>query len=84
MSRCACAACSSGNTWWMTGEQRPASSTGQTLERSSLPISAFSAAVRGRIVDAMARYQLGNDPPKEEIGLIVEFLKTLTAEECRN
>jgi len=43
-----------------------------------------SAATLEDAVSVMARYQLGNDPPKEEIGLIVAFLKTLTAEESRN
>jgi len=40
-----------------------------------------SVATLEEAVAVMARYQLGNDIPKEEVQLIVGFLKTLTPEE---
>jgi cytochrome c peroxidase len=43
-----------------------------------------SASTLEDAVSVMARYQLGNDLPKEEVRLIVAFLKTLTPEESRN
>jgi cytochrome c peroxidase len=43
-----------------------------------------SASTLEEAVAVMARYQLGSDIPKEDVQLIVGFLKTLTPEESRN
>ena len=51
ISRWAAAASASGNSLWITGAQRPASSAGHTLARRSSAMAPFCAVLRGRMVE---------------------------------